>query len=177
MTINTNEQFAAAALGHLVEKVKEAREQTPTVTVFGSLSERQSEPMSAYLAASDRTGAAPEIVLLYSTCYAQSDDVIAQTFAKLSKTCDAVLVLDQIENIDAKYSDVLELTDADGRSYEAVCHPFRRLLKWRGLEYLSVIQAPHPGKSLSGAILATRAIPLGDVKLENWSHFDTASTR
>jgi hypothetical protein len=169
MTIATNEQFAAAALGYLVDRVKEVRGQTPTVTVFGSLSDRQSEPMAAYLAASspDSVGAAPEIVLLYSICYAQSDDVIAHTFAKLSKTCDAALVLDQIENIDAKFSDVLDLTDSDGRPYEAVCHPFRRLLKWRGLENLSIIPAPHPAKSLSGAILATRTIPLGDVKLES----------
>jgi hypothetical protein len=100
-------------------------------------------------------------VIMNSAFYAWPRDKSRELLAAIPKRVEFLLILDQIDNYDARESEVRTLSDNLGRSYEAQCHDFRNLLEAAGFFKSFVMPLPYPAKSITGVIIASRSVDVG----------------
>ena len=98
-----------------------------------------------------------DVCVALSQCYGMSEDAARRLVNALSAIAPRLIVADQIDNVSGTSAQLLDLTDHAGRSYQAVCHPFTRLLADAGYRESASFPAAEPYKSISGYVVGTRA--------------------
>jgi Methyltransferase domain len=184
----SNEALVRAAASCIVARLTRPGGAAPRVRLLGDPSEALRQDLAPYLAPAvaaalsssrseirplsrlkrlfgGREAAPPGGVLCLSVFYAQAQEQVEAALASLARDCEAVVIVDQVDNMYGVRSNILQLRDAGGRPYEAFCHPFGHIVHRLGFSHVVSIAAPSPAKSISGVIIATRSLPITEAEV------------